>query len=97
VSTTPTPTPRGPWRRWRDFWFAPGDPTTLGFIRIVTGCLALYVHLAYSFDLQSFFGPNGWYGLEYVNRERREMPHIVTPLTWDFGQPSAHVPELRHR
>ncbi len=97
MSTTPTPTPRSPWRRWRDFWFAPGDPTTLGFIRIVTGCLALYVHLAYSFDLQSFFGPIGWYGLEYVNRERREMPHIVTPLTWDFGQPSAHVPEFPHR
>jgi hypothetical protein len=97
MSTTLTPAPRSAWRRWLDLWFAPGDPTTLGFIRIVTGCLALYVHLAYSFDLQSFFGPRGWYGLEYVNRERRELPHIVPPLTWDFGQPSAHLPEFPHR
>jgi hypothetical protein len=97
VSTTPTPAPVSPWKRWLNFWFAPGDPTTLGFIRVVTGCLALYVHLAYSFDLQAFFGPRGWYGLEYVNRERRELPHIVPPLTWDFGQPSAHLPEFPHR
>ncbi|HET6576551.1 MAG TPA: hypothetical protein VFG68_23335 [Fimbriiglobus sp.] len=97
MSTTPTPVHRSFWQRWRDFWFAPSDPTTLGFIRIVTGCLVLYVHLAYSFDLQSFFGPHGWYGLEYVNRERRELPHVVPPLTWDFGQASAHLPEFPHR
>lgn len=97
MSTTPTPAPRSPWRRWLDFWFAPSDPTTLGFIRVVTGCLVLYVHLAYSFDLQSFFGPRGWYGLEYINRERRELPHVVTPLSWDFGQASAHLPEFPHR
>jgi hypothetical protein len=97
MSTTPTPPTRRPWRRWLDFWFAPGDPTTLGFIRVVTGCLALYVHLAYCFDLQSFFGPRGWYGREYIDRERRELPHIAPPLTWDPGQPSAYLPEFPHR
>lgn len=97
MSTTPTPAPRNLWRRWLDFWFAPGDPTTLGFIRIVTGCLALYVHLAYSFDLQAFFGPQGWYGLEYVNRERRELPQVVPPLGWEPDTPPAYVPEYPHR
>jgi hypothetical protein len=97
MSTTPTPPPPGPWRRWLNFWFAPTDPTTWGFIRVVTGCLAVYVHLAYSFDLQNFFGPNGWYGLDYINRERRELPHMVPPLTWDPGQPPAYVPEFPHR
>jgi hypothetical protein len=95
--TTPTAAPRGPWRRWLDFWFAAGDPTTLGFIRVVTGCLVLYVHLAYSFDLQSFFGPNGWYSLESINRERWEMPHVIGPLNWDEGDRTATIPEYAHR
>jgi hypothetical protein len=94
----PTPDARGPWRRWLDFWFAPGDPTTLGFIRIVTGCLCLYVHLAYSFDLQNFFGKDGWYGLAYADRERRELPHQIPPLfTWDEPPRQASVPEVPHR
>jgi hypothetical protein len=97
MSTTPTPSHRGPWRRWLDFWFAPGDPTTLGFIRVVTGCLALYVHLAYSFDLQAFFGPRGWYGLENINRERRELPQVAPPLGWEPDEPPAYVPEYPHR
>jgi hypothetical protein len=94
---TPTPPLRGLWRRWLDFWFAPGDPTTLGFIRIVTGCLVLYTHLAYSFDLQNFFGPDAWYGLESINRERRELPHVAPSLTWDDPKPSAQLPGFPHR
>lgn len=85
------------WRRWLDFWFAPADPTPLGFIRVVTGCLVVYVHLAYSFDLRGFFGPDGWYGLAYSNRERREVPHASPPLTWDDMPRTARVPDFPHR
>jgi len=93
----PPPPSRGVLRRWLDFWFAAADPTTLGFIRIVTGCLVLYVHLAYTFDLQSFFGKDAWYGLEYVNRERREFPHVHPPADWDEYKRTAQLPEFPHR
>ena len=29
------------WRRWVNFWFAAADPSTMAFIRIVTGCASL--------------------------------------------------------
>ena len=77
--TAPIPY-RSPWQRWKDFWFHPADPTTLGFIRIMTGLLVLYIHLAYSLDLQSFFGPHGWYAGRFIERERHESPGMVQPL-----------------
>jgi hypothetical protein len=93
-----TPTTRGPLQKWLDFWFAPTDPTMLGFLRIVTGVLVLYAHLAYCFDLQAFFGKNGWYGLDFVNRERREQPTVIPSFfSWDERFPGAHVPEYPHR
>ena len=53
--TTGNGTPQSAWGR---FWFQPSDPTTLAFMRIITGLLVLYVHLAYCFDFQAFFGRN---------------------------------------
>ena len=102
-------TPRRIWRKWVAFWFAPADPTPLGFMRLVTGCLCLYVHVAYTFDLQAFFGKDGWYGLEYADRERHQMPQYVGPADWsdspyrytsaDWIDPrrSAQLPESPHR
>lgn len=90
-----------PFRKWLNFWFAPVDPTTLGFIRLVTGFTVLYVHLAYCFDLQAFFGPNGWYGLDYVNRERNEAPTQIGDFwgdsAWQENLRGARVPEYPHR
>ena len=98
MSTTPTTTPASPIApvprtRWGRFWFSPADPTTLGFIRLVTGFTVLYVHLAYCFDLQAFFGPDGWYGLQYSNRERLEGPTQVS----DFWGDDAWRERLRGR
>jgi hypothetical protein len=45
---------------WNRFWFMPGDPATLGLIRILAGLLLLYTHLVWSLDLEGFFGPQGW-------------------------------------
>jgi len=42
------------------FFFSPTDPSTLGFMRVMTGLLVLYTHAAYSFDLQAFLGPGAW-------------------------------------
>lgn len=78
------PTPlRSTWGKFLDFWFRPADPTTMAFIRIVTGCLVLYVHLVYSFDLISFFGRNAWYDLDTANRQRWEEPARLPPLDWE--------------
>lgn len=94
------PDRRSPGRRWLDFWFAKADPTTLGFMRVVTGIIVVYVHLTYCFDLQSFFGEHGWYSLEEINAERTEFPWKVRNFwQWDddeFFYP-AYVPEQPHR
>jgi hypothetical protein len=97
-NTAPAGTPRPWWRGWSDFWFKPSDPTTLGFIRVCTGLLVLYIHLAYSFDLQAFFGPHGWYASELVERERRELPSFVSSFTdWDEQLTSARLSDYPHR
>lgn len=98
MSTTPTAA-RPWWKGWADFWFRPSDPTTLGFIRVMTGLLIVYIHLAYTLDLQAFFGKHGWYGQGQVDRERHEYPYAVPSLTdWDdTGLAMARVPEFPHR
>ena len=91
---------RTPWQRWKDFWFHPSDPTTLGFIRITTGLLVLYIHLTYSLDLQGFFGPHGWYAGRFIERERHESPSFVQPLggKWDDPPPVyAQLSDFPHR
>ena len=60
------------WAAWCRFWFTPADPTPLCLMRIVAGLLVLYVHVAYTFDLQALFGADGWYPTAMADRERRE-------------------------
>src|SRR5262245_48965725 len=62
---------------WNRFWFTPGDPTVLALIRICCGVITLYTSLAYTLDLQEFFGPNAWWNLEFANRYRHERPYWV--------------------
>jgi Vitamin K-dependent gamma-carboxylase len=105
MSTMPTPTsgpntatpPSRPWwRSWSDFWFRAADPTTLAFMRICTGLLVLYIHLAYSVDLQAFFGKHGWYAANFIDRERHESPVFVSPTDWEtFVVP--RLSEVPHR
>ena len=87
------------WQRWLNFWFAPTDPSTMAFIRIVAGLLVVYIHLCYTYDLHSFFGKSAWYDLETANRERREAPTRPPALDWEWNDriKSAAVPEEPHR
>ena len=97
--TAPEPVYRSPWQKWVEFWFPAADPTTLGFIRLTTGLLVLYTHLAYSVDLQQFFGKHGWYSAAFIERERKEYPWQVSPF-WDWDHRSAvpaKVPDFPHR
>jgi hypothetical protein len=89
---------RNVWRAVLNFWFAPTDPTTLGFIRVVTGLLIVYTHLAYCYDLTGFFGKTAWYDLASIDRERKEYPHITPPWNgWDDRVYSARLPDPPHR
>jgi hypothetical protein len=65
---------------WNRFWFTPGNPTVLGLIRICCGLITLYTALAYSLDLQEFFGAESWWSLDFANRVRRERPYWVEDL-----------------
>jgi hypothetical protein len=76
--------PALPWARaWNDFWFRPANPTVLGLIRILAGLLTLYVHFAYSYDLQEFFGRDAWFNLAAADEMRRDAPVVAPPLDWE--------------
>src|SRR5215470_17209406 len=70
-------------RGWNRFWFTPADPTILGMIRICCGLVVFYVHLAYSYDLQAFFGKDAWLSLERINETRLTIPWIGPPTGWE--------------
>ena len=95
----PDPHPLTPWQRWKGFWFPRSDPTTLAFIRICTGLLVFYIHLAYSLDLQTIFGKHGWYASEFINREPRESPAYIPPFAakWNEVFAFAQLSDFPHR
>jgi hypothetical protein len=67
---------------WNRFWFAPADPTTLGLIRICCGILVLYVHLCYTYDLQTIFGPHAWTDAQMMKELREEYPMLPRYMSW---------------
>jgi hypothetical protein len=62
----------------------------LGLIRICCGLTALYVHLAYTFDLDALIGPHAWLDTAAVTEYRRDSPIQSTTFTW-----SELVPDVR--
>ena len=84
---------------WDRFWFTPADPTILGMIRICCGLVVLYVHLAYSYDLQVFFGRDAWLSLDKVNQSRLMTPPEGTAyqdrMPW-VGPPTGWQPVVPH-
>jgi hypothetical protein len=68
---------------WNRFWFSPTDPTTLGLIRLCCGLLVFYVHLAYTPDLQTLFGPEAWLDSQTMNDFRKEAPVVAPPSGWE--------------
>jgi hypothetical protein len=84
----------GPWvflknaiRSWNDFWFTPADPTRLGFMRICCGLVVLFIHFAYTWDLQEFMGKDAWIDLNAINEHRQEQPWQVMPWDWKPNPP----------
>lgn len=69
-------------KAWNEFWFRPGDPTTLGLIRLFCGLVVFYIHLAYSYDLQAFFGKEAWIDLKIMKEFLAEAPTYGPPTDW---------------
>jgi hypothetical protein len=87
----------GPWKMvknfiqsWDKFWFAPADPTRLGFMRIICGMVVLFIHVVYTQDLQEFMGKNAWIDLTSINEHRLEQPWLV--MSWDWNAAPQHPP-----
>ena len=78
-------------RAWNRFFFAPVDPTGLGFMRICCGLLVFYITLTYSYDLFSYVGPNAWLDVPAQDYLRKEYPIIVPPDNWTD---SVHADEV---
>src|SRR6266851_1137692 len=84
----------GPWKilkniiqSWDNFWFTPADPTRLGFMRICCGLVVLFIHIAYTQDLQELLGKNAWIDLTSINEHRLEQPWQVMPWDWKESPP----------
>ena len=82
---------------WNAFWFKPADPTMLGLMRICCGLLVVYVHLAYSFDLQTFFGRDAWIDSTMAKRFRQEAPTIPVATNWHDIGPVINPNDLAER
>jgi hypothetical protein len=78
-------------RAWDRFWFKPGDPAILGLIRICCGFTIFYIHLAYSYDLQEFFGKEAWITSAMMNEFRSKAPTFGPALNWDEASPPKKV------
>jgi hypothetical protein len=66
-------------------------------MRIVAGILTLYVHLAYSIDLETFFAPNGWCSQKEANETRRQIPHVLVRGDWKPDEPMITMPADRRQ
>jgi hypothetical protein len=80
---------RGVVRFWSRFWFTPADPISLGVVRILCGLMLLYIHLAYSYDLMNFDGPQAWLDLAIINEFRKDAPLVGPNPSWDEQIPQA--------
>lgn len=58
---------------WDRFWFTPQDASTLGVIRILSGCLLIYTHLVWSLEFDAFFSNYGW--------QDQNLVHAIAPGT----------------
>ncbi|MBX3417179.1 MAG: HTTM domain-containing protein [Pirellulaceae bacterium] len=62
---------------WNRFWFLPADPLTLGLLRLLAGAVIFYTHLAWTFELETFFGSRA-----IIPAEHRALLNDGMSFTW---------------
>jgi hypothetical protein len=70
------------WEAWDEFWFTPISPSTLSAIRVLAGAMLLYTHLVWSFDLDAFFGPDGWLPADVMQEADMVRNDGVARVNW---------------
>lgn len=63
---------------WNRFWFTPSGAMSLAVLRILTGLMALWLHLTLLPDLVTYFGPEGMLPVETI-RQLSSDPQSSTP------------------
>src|SRR5260370_42518178 len=56
-------------------------------MRIGCGLVVLFIHGAYTWDLQEFMGKDAWIDLKAINEHRLEQPWHVMPWDWKAKPP----------
>lgn len=67
---------------WNRFWFVPSDPFTLCVLRVLTGLVAIYFVGSFSFDLVSYFGPDGLLPISTATQLRGDSWTGFTMFQW---------------
>jgi hypothetical protein len=73
------------WEAWNEFWFTPFNPTTLSAIRVLAGAMLLYTHLVWTYDLDAFFGPNGWLPASLSQEMDQFQGGPEAPARWNWS------------
>jgi hypothetical protein len=81
-------------RGWDWFWFKPRDPTVLAVVRILVGLIGLYVHYAYTYDLDALFGKDAWLGQAAMDQFRHDVPYYDRRPGWDDEAADIMLPRL---
>jgi hypothetical protein len=75
---------------WDRFWFRPADPTVLGFIRVCTGTIVVFVHLCYCYDLMGFVNPErAW--LDDTTAHYLRKSYDVKTFGYEWNEPAQSV------
>src|SRR5687767_344873 len=78
---------------WNRFWFTPSPATTLGFLRIATGVLALFAVATYLPDLERWFAEDGMLPMSLIRDLYRPEGQILGQRSlFDYLPDAALVP-----
>ncbi len=72
---------------WDRFWFKPADPATYCLLRILAGAMLFYTHLAWTLELENFFGPHPWLSVRAVT-EGGEVGLLAWSHLWYIQSPA---------
>jgi hypothetical protein len=69
---------------WNRFWFTPSDPATLAVLRVLTGLVAIYLHVTFTPDLVALFGADGLLSPELADQLRFDPSANARWVGWSY-------------
>jgi hypothetical protein len=74
---------------WNRFWFTPTDVATLALMRILGGAMLFYTHLVWGFELDAFFGSQGYIPVESARVFYGDSFRWALSYLWYVQSPTA--------